>query len=105
MKKLIYLSLFILSLTACKKLTVKEEKEFVEINVPGSSSNSLYNAGMSVTLMPGDVADILPGGDVVERGTYKIKGKKLTVKAGKEYEFRIISETEIRYGERILELK
>ena len=55
--------------------------------------------------MPGDVADILPGGDVVERGTYKIKGKQLVVTTGIVFEFEIISDTEIKYGERILRLK
>jgi hypothetical protein len=103
MKNLIYLILLFLCFNSCKKLTVKEEKTFYEINVP--KPNGYLSSAMRVTLMVDGKADILPGGDVSDMGTYKIKGKKLTVTTVKEYEFEITSETEIKYGERILRLE
>ncbi|MGN7988640.1 hypothetical protein ACTJKC_14925 [Pedobacter sp. 22226] len=105
MKNLIYLMLVFLCFTSCKKLTVKEEKTFYEINVPKPTNGFFISSAIHVTLMVDGKADIVPGGDVSDRGTYKIKGKKLIVTAGKEYEFDIISETEIKYGERILRLE
>ncbi|WP_316847984.1 hypothetical protein [Pedobacter psychrodurus] len=103
MKNLIYLTLLFLCFTSCKKLTVKEEKTFYEINVP--KPNGYLSSAIRVTLMVDGKADIVPGGDVSDRGTYKIKGKKLTITTVKEYEFEITSETEIKYGERILRLQ
>jgi len=103
MKNLIYLMLLFLCFTSCKKLTVKEEKTFYEINVP--KPDGYLTSAIRVTIMVDGKADIVPGGDVSYRGTYKIKGKKLTVIAEKEYEFAITSETEIKYGERVLRLQ
>ncbi|WP_157255435.1 hypothetical protein [Pedobacter sp. Leaf216] len=103
MKNLIYSTILFICFTSCKKLTVKEEKTFYEINV--LKPDGYLTSAIRVTLMVDSKADIVPGGDVAYRGTYKIKGKKLTVTSGKEYEFEITSETEIKYGERILRLQ
>jgi len=107
MKKLILLLTVILLSTSCKKkIDVESEKTFYEINVP-PPSDSIFNSAMSVTLFPDGKADILPVGDVVERGTYKLYYNKLVVMiASKKYEFLILSNNQIKYGkDRILEVK
>jgi len=95
------LFLFILITNGCKKdlLIVNEEKEYLQVNhVP----NNAYDGGWSLTLRPNGVADVLPGGDIVYRGTYKINGSKIKVKTEQNsgsYTFEIISETEIKEKE------
>ncbi len=99
MKSILFGVLFILSIgfTSCKKekLVVKEEKEFSQKDfVP---SDPLLG-GWRLKLRPDGSADIIPAGDIAYRGTYKIKGRSLSVdtdQAG-DFEFKIISETEIR---------
>lgn len=89
---------FILFLSSCKKdqLNVDREKEFVEVGHVSQSGN-FYDNSYTLTLMTGGKADILPGGDIVWRGTYQISGKTLTVKADHQtYKFDIISETELK---------
>lgn len=94
----IALFLFILTTTSCKKdkLDVKEVKEYSQVDhVPGHA----YDGGWALTLQPNGVADVLPGGDIVYRGTYKINGSKIKVKTPQNsgsYTFEIISETEIK---------
>lgn len=86
-----------LILNACKKdqLTLDQEKEFVEVGYVRQSGN-FYDNPYTLTLMTDDKADILPGGDIVSRGTYKINGKNLTVKADNQtFKFDILSENEI----------
>lgn len=52
-----------------------------------------------MTLQPDGVADLVPGGDIVYRGIYKINGTKITVTStdnSGSYTFEIISDTQIR---------
>lgn len=97
----VVLFLFILMTTGCKKdqLVVNEEKEYLQINhVPGNA----YDGGWRLTLRPDGAADVLPGGDMAYRGTYKINGSKIKVKTeqnSSSYTFEIISETEIKERE------
>jgi hypothetical protein len=88
--------------TSCKKaLDINVDKTYVE---EGVSASSLGFGGIWVTLMPDGKADLLPGGDIVERGTYEINGKNLTVTLSDQtFKFFIISDTELRYeGTRVL---
>ncbi len=99
------LTLFIFSLQACKDaLEVNVEKTFME---QGKTSSEIGFGGIILTLYPGGRADILYGGDIVYRGTYKIKGSKLEVKEeGNVTKFKVISDTELRYeNNRILKLQ
>jgi hypothetical protein len=94
------ISIFTL-VTGCKKdqLTVKEEKVYAEA---GHISDNAYDGGWRLTLKPDGVAEVLPGGDVYYRGTYKINGSKIKVKTEQNsgsYTFNIISETEIKEKE------
>ncbi|MFA6277258.1 MAG: hypothetical protein WC622_10945 [Pedobacter sp.] len=86
-----------LLLSSCKKdqLTVDQEKVFLQVD--HGDSGFPYNSGWHLTLKPDGVADILPGGDIWWRGTYKISGSLITVKADNvTYKFEIVSETEIK---------
>lgn len=95
------LFLFILMTTGCKKdqLVVNEQKHYSQVDhVPGNA----YDGGWELTLQPGGIAEVLPGGDIVYRGTYKINGSRIKVKTEQDsnsYTFEIISETEIKEKE------
>ena len=93
--------IFLLTLTmACKKdqITVDEEKEYAEVST--ESENSFpYDGGWRLTMQTNGVADVLPGGDIVYRGTYKISGSTIKVKTEQNddsYTFEIISKEEIK---------
>ena len=106
---IILVLVMMLILNACKKdqLTVDQEKKFVEVGYVRQSGN-FYDNPYMLTLMTNDKADILPGGDIVSRGTYKINGKNLTVKADNQtFKFDILSENEIKIkgSETILRLQ
>lgn len=104
MKKIYLVLLIAISLSACKKdiLKVETEKTYVE---EGVSAGTLGFGGIILKLMPDGKADILVGGDVFYRTTYKIKGNKLIVEGEQNDEFKIISDTELRYqNNRVLKL-
>lgn len=85
-------------ISACKKdqLTVKQEKEFLQVGFKYDPSFP-FNSGWQLTLKPDGIADVLPGGDIIYRGTYKINGSLLTVKVDNEtYKFDIINQNEIK---------
>ncbi|MGV8877922.1 MAG: hypothetical protein ACOH2A_02700 [Sphingobacteriaceae bacterium] len=100
----------LLSAIGCKKgkLEVKEVREFIEDKQ--ISPGDVYGGAMHLTLNPDDTADIVPGGDISYRGTYKINGASIKVKTQQNsgsYTFEIISEEEIKskeYGT-VLKLK
>jgi hypothetical protein len=95
------LFLFLLTITmGCKKdqLTINEEKVYAQERDPAVTYGP-YDGGWSLTMRPDGVADVLPGGDIYYRGTYKIKGSKIEVKTeqnNETYNFEIISESEIK---------
>lgn len=92
---LLIIAIFLLS--SCKKdqLTVDQEKIFSQTDFKASTNP--YDSGWQLTLKPDGVADILPGGDIWWRGTYKISGSLITVKADNvTYKFEILSKTEIK---------
>ena len=91
-------SLFIITITSCKKdkLEVKELREYREV---GHVPTNAYDGGWGLNLQPDGVADVNPGGDILYRGTYKITGSKINVKTPQNsgvYTFEIISESQIR---------
>lgn len=98
--------LLIITTVGCKKelLIVDEAKTFQEID---HVSKHRFDNGWSLTLKPDGTADILPGGDIYYRGTYKISGDNIKVKTEQgagPFDFEIISETEIKekqYGVRL----
>lgn len=88
-------------LNACKKdqLTIEQEKEFIQVDWK-RTSNDVFDNPFTLNLQPNGIADILPYGDIVWRGTYKISGSSLKVVADNQtYKFEIISETEIKLKE------
>jgi len=95
-----FIALFIISiffLSSCKKdqLVVDQEKVFLQVD--HGDSGFPYDSSWHLTLKLGGVAEILPGGDIWWRGTYKINGSLITVKADNvTYKFEILSETEIK---------
>lgn len=105
----VLIALTISLLISCKKdkLTVNEEQVFLQTDFK-TSSDFPYNSGWQLTLKPGGIADILPSGDIIYRGTYKISGNLLNVKSDQStFKFKIVSETELvesNYGV-ILKLK
>ena len=94
----VLIAAIILFLSACKKdkLSIDEEKRFSEVGFKFDPSFP-YNGGWGLTLKPDGVAEIVPGGDIYYRGTYKISGKNLTVTTDQtKFKFEILSETEIK---------
>lgn len=87
--------------TGCKKdkITVDQEKRFVQVDPPKVPATDNVGGTMHLTLKPDGIADILPFGDIVYRGTYKIKGDKLKVEVTDledDFEFKILNETDIK---------
>jgi len=97
----LFFTLITIIAVGCKKdkITVDQEKSFLQVDPPRTVNNSLEGGSMHVTLKPGGVADINPGGDILYRGTYKIKGDQLKIKVSDfkdDFEFKILSETDIK---------
>jgi hypothetical protein len=97
----ILLFLFILTTVGCKKdqLRVDQEKEYVEVS---HQPTNPYDGGWNLILQPNGTADVIPTGDIIYRGTYKINGSTIKVKTEQNsgsYAFEIISETEIKEKE------
>ena len=77
-------------------LIVNDAKSFQQID---HVSQNPFDGGWALTLKPDGTADILPGGDIYYRGTYKISGDNIKVKTDQgagPFDFEIISETEIK---------
>ncbi|WP_316806713.1 hypothetical protein [Pedobacter agri] len=102
----IFIISFLLVLSACKKdqLTIDQEKRFSEVDFKFDPSFP-FNGGWGLTLKPDGVAEVIPGGDIYYRGTYKISGKNITVSTDQtKFKFEILSDTEIKekqYGTRL----
>lgn len=91
----------IVAFSSCKKdaLKITTEKTYSQPSV--EAAHDLYGGAMSLTLKPGGMASINPGGDIVYSGNYDISGHKITVKVEQtqsKYIFTIISDEEI-HGE------
>lgn len=96
---LLLVLLFTVLTGGCKKdkIVVNDTQEFIERPKPAVDYVFPFSP-FSLTLRSNGTADVLPGGDIVYGGTYKIKGDKIKVKTEQnegDYTFRIISKTEI----------
>jgi len=88
----------ILFIGGCKKdkLVVNQTKQYRQL---GHMPANAYDGGWNLILRPDGAADVIPGGDIAYRGTYKVSGSKIRVNTSQNsgsYTFEIISETEIR---------
>ncbi len=89
--------LLTITITSCEKgiLVVNEVKEFYQVDhVPVHR----FDGGWYLKLEPNGIADLAPGGDVMLKGTYKVKGAKITVKDDqniKLYIFEVVANNEI----------
>ena len=97
----VFLFLSFIAISSCKKdmLAVNEVKVYSQVNHAPAND---YDGGWSLTLKPDGTADILPSGDIIYRGTYKINGSKIKVNTeqnSETYTFDIISEIEIKEKE------
>lgn len=105
----VFIALVTVLIISCKKdkLTVDEEQLFLQADFK-PLSDFPYNGGWQLTLKTGGVADIVPSGDIIYRGTYKVKGDKLSVTTDQsKFEFLIVSKEELKetkYGV-VLKLK
>ncbi|WP_158825721.1 hypothetical protein [Mucilaginibacter lacusdianchii] len=86
-------------LSSCKKdaLQVEEEKEYLQTNA-SPIVDPMFSTATHLLLKPGNIAYINPGGDIMWDATYKISGKKLTVKmkdSDSQFKFTIVSEEEL----------
>ena len=96
-----FFTLITIVAAGCKKdkITIDQEKSFVQVDPPRVVNNSLEGGSMHLTLKPDGIADINPGGDIVYGGTYKIKGDQLKIKVNEfkdDFEFKILSDTDIK---------
>lgn len=102
MNKFLILSLFVLILFSCEKI---EEPQILgtyryqyENCDPAVSPE--FNCSSFIVFSEGGNADVLLGGDIVSRTTFKIKGEKIKVQKsdqfGLELEFRYIDSQTIR---------
>lgn len=98
LKNALLMLFMLISLVACKKDAIKIDSEKRYVQQTDAPVTDLAGGPMSLTLKPGGVADLNPGGDIVYRGTYDISGKKITVKIpdlDTKFKFTIISEKEL----------
>ncbi|PZX58167.1 hypothetical protein [Algoriphagus chordae] len=87
MKNLLLLTLLAFVFISCDKLE--------EPDILGSYANSpedclpandpLYGCGRFITLAAGGVADVLYGGDIISRTSYKIKGQKIKIEKNDQF--------------------
>ena len=98
--------IILLTISSCKKdaLEINTDQTYVE---QGVTAGDIGFGGIILTLMPDGKADLLPGGDIMERGTYKISGKNITVTIqDKEFKFDVVSQSELCYNKnRVLKLE
>ncbi len=104
---ILFAAIMLLSFSACKKdkISVTTEKTYIQANHTPSGT---YDGGWQLTLTPEGIADIIPSGDIIYRGTYKVTGDKIKVKSdGGNFEFKIITETALKEAKNgtILKLK
>ena len=99
MKKFTFLivSILMLFMVSCEKEPdIVVEKTYVQ---KGTVGGNLGYGGLYLKLMPDGKAEFLFAGDIMERGTYTVKGKKITLDgASGTHVFRIMSDKIIVYN-------
>src|SRR5690606_16223639 len=102
MKNLLLLAFFALLLISCEKL---EEPEILGsyVNTPEGcvpNNDPMFSCSRFITLSAGGVADVLLGGDIISRTSYKIKGEKIKIEKsdqfGVELTFKKLDDGSIR---------
>jgi len=92
MKNLLLLVLLSFIFISCNKIDEPEilgtYSNIPEGCVPGS--DPMFGCGRFVTLSAGGVADVLLGGDMVLRTSYKLKGQKIKIQKGDQFEMEMI---------------
>ncbi|MEB2776511.1 hypothetical protein SYJ56_14405 [Algoriphagus sp. D3-2-R+10] len=87
MKNLLILSLFALLFFSCEKL---DEPEILGgyVNTPEGCTpgeNPEFNCSRLIILSAGGVAEVLYGGDIFSRTSYKIKGDKIKIEKNDQF--------------------
>ncbi|WP_057936820.1 hypothetical protein [Algoriphagus resistens] len=87
MKNLLLLSLFALLFISCEKL---DEPDILGnyINTPegcNPGENPEFNCSRLIILSAGGVAEVLYGGDIFSRTSYKIKGDKIKIEKNDQF--------------------
>lgn len=94
MKNLLLLAVFAFFMYSCDKIDEPEilgTYSFVpEGCVPGD--DPMISCSSFVTLSEGGIADILLGGDIVYRTSYRIKGKKIKIAKSDQFDKKITFE-------------
>lgn len=94
MKQLLLISVFSFIFISYDKL---DEPDILGtyINIPegcmkdNDPMNWKYTCNRYLTLSAGGIADILPGGDIVYRITYKLKGKKIKTQKSDQFDMEM----------------
>ena len=102
MKTLLSLLLIMLVFVSCEKLDEPDILGTYSSNPDGCSSDDSTFLGCEkfIILSAGGVADVLLGGDMISRTTYKIKGQKIKIEKndqfGKELTFKQLNDGSLR---------
>jgi len=87
MKNLVLLSLVALVFISCNKLDEPEilgtYTSITEGCVP--DNDPMFGCERFITLSAGGVADVLYGGDIISRTSYKIKGDKIKIEKNDQF--------------------
>ncbi|TXE14222.1 hypothetical protein [Algoriphagus aquimarinus] len=87
MKNLLLLALVALVFISCDKLDEPDILGSYANTPEGCTSNNdpMFGCGRFITLSAGGVADVLYGGDVISRTSYKIKGQKIKIEKSDQF--------------------
>ena len=102
MKNLLSLLLIMLVFFSCEKLDEPDILGTYSSTPDGctSNDNTFLGCAKFITLSAGGVADVLLGGDIISRTSYKIKGQKIKIEKndqlGKELTFKQLDDGSLR---------
>lgn len=87
MKNLFLLALVALVFISCDKLDEPEIMGTYTNTLDGCDSvaDPMFGCGRFITLSAGGVADVLLGGDIISRTSYKIKGQKIKIEKSDQF--------------------
>ncbi|SFB48677.1 hypothetical protein [Algoriphagus aquimarinus] len=87
MKNLFLFALVALVFISCDKLDEPEILGTYANTLDGCDSvaDPMYGCGRFITLSAGGVADVLLGGDIISRTSYKIKGQKIKIEESDQF--------------------
>ncbi|PZX54590.1 hypothetical protein LV84_02743 [Algoriphagus ratkowskyi] len=87
MKNFLLIALVALIFISCDKLDEPEILGTYTNTLDGCDSvdDPMFGCGRFITLSAGGVADVLLGGDMISRTTYKIKGEKIKIEKSEQF--------------------